>query len=168
MLETGKSFVIGDNAIKYDFKLSLAEVHYKMGEFDECEKTYEEILREQPLHATALNNYAYYLARRGYRLRDAEKYIAKAIELEGENASFTDTYGYIMFADSKYEKAIKYYTKALNEEPKSAEILEHKGDALFKSGNEIEALKFWQLAKTNGGNSNTLLKKIENKKYYEE
>ncbi len=168
MLETGRSYVIGQNSIKYDFKLSLAELFYKMGEFTECEKVYDEILAEQPTHATALNNYAYFLARRGYRLKDAEKFVAKAMSIEGENASFIDTYGYVLMADKKYDKAVENFTKALEFDANSAEILEHKGDALYQLGQKDDALEYWKKAKENGGSSQILIKKIENKKYYAE
>jgi Tfp pilus assembly protein PilF len=168
MLETGKSFAIGDGGVKIDFKLSLAELFYKMGEYTESDKVFEEILTVEPNNALALNNYAYFLSKRKSRLTDAENMVQKAIELEGGNASFYDTYGWVLFNKAEYEKAIEKFDLALEMDGENAEILEHKGDAFYKKGDSTKALELWKLAETKGGNSKILLKKINDKKYYEE
>lgn len=168
MLETGKSFAIGQGGIKTDFKLSLAELFYKMGEYTESDKVFEEVLALEPNNATALNNYAYFLSKRKARLTDAETMVKKAVELEGGNASFLDTYGWVLFNKGEFDKAIENFNLALNIEPESGDIIEHKADAYFKKGDTVKALELWKLAQSKGTESKLLLKKINDKKYYEE
>jgi tetratricopeptide (TPR) repeat protein len=168
MLETGKSYAVGQTATKVEFELAIADVYYNMGEYNTAERKYEELIESQSQNPLVLNNYAYFLAQRNYRLKDAEIYVKKALEFEPDNASYLDTYGYIHFKNEKYQNAIEKYNEALELANNNGEILEHKGDAVFKLGNKTEAVKLWQMAKENGNNSETLMLKIKNEKYYEE
>jgi Tfp pilus assembly protein PilF len=91
----------------------------------------------------------------------------KAVTLEPENASFQDTYGWVLFMLGKYKDAAIWIEKAINnkEEP-SAEVLEHYGDVLYKLNDHDQALEYWNKARQKGSESETLLKKITDKKYY--
>ncbi|MBI1184638.1 tetratricopeptide repeat protein [bacterium] len=167
MLETGKSYVLANNALRVQFQLTLAELFGRMGEYGESDKEFEKIINEFPSSATALNNYAYSLARRGQRLDEARKMSEKSMQLEGENASYLDTYGYILFVQKNYKDAVTYLQKALQKAPGSPEIAEHLGDALYMNGQADDALKYWKMAQEYGNESDLLQRKISDKKYYE-
>ena len=112
-------------------------------------------------NALVLNNYAYYLAVRGEQMEKAEEMSKKSLEKEPENASYLDTYGYILFKNGKYEEAEKYIKKSLDKEPESGEINEHYGDVQYKLGNKEAAMDYWKKAKKYGSEGEDLKKKIE-------
>lgn len=167
MLETGKAYVLGRASLKQDFELSLADLYFRMGSVDKASSIFDDLLKDNPDEATVLNNYAYFLARSGTRLNDAEKMGKKAVALEGDNASYLDTYGWVLFAKKDYKNAIQYLEKALILDPESAEILEHCGDAHMQAGNVDRALEYWKKAKKNGSDSKLLDRKITDKKFHE-
>jgi Tfp pilus assembly protein PilF len=114
-----------------------------------------------------LNNYAYYLSLKGADLDKAEKMAKKAVTLEPGNASFEDTYGWVLFMQGKYSEAGEWISKALNsKEETSAEVMEHYGDVQYKLGDVQKALDYWIRAKQKGPGSGQLDKKINDKKYY--
>jgi Tfp pilus assembly protein PilF len=58
----------------------------------------------------------------------------RTIELEAENASYYDTYGWILFMQKKYTEAKVQIEKSIELSPKNAEVLDHYGDVLFFLG----------------------------------
>jgi tetratricopeptide (TPR) repeat protein len=85
--------------------------------------------------------------------------------LQPRQASYQDTYAWILYQQSKYEKALEWVLKALeNGGDKSGVIVEHYGDILFKLGEEAKALEQWELALQLGDHSDELTKKVETKK----
>jgi Tfp pilus assembly protein PilF len=78
-----------------------------------------------------------------------------------------DTYGWILFQQSKYIEAEKWIAKALAISSESGEVLEHMGDVQFKLNKPDEALKYWKKAKDAGKESPILERKIAEKTWYE-
>ena len=92
----------------------------------------------------------------------------KAVELEPQNASFQDTYGWVLYKLGKYREAGDWILKAVqNKEAPSAEVLEHYGDTLYKMGDETQAVEYWNKAKEKGPGSDLLNKKIADKKLHQ-
>ena len=88
--------------------------------------------------------------------------------LEPNQASYQDTYGWIMYKMGKYSDAKIWIEKAIANTPgKSGTLLEHYGDVLFKLGDTIKALDYWQQAKDAGDGSEFLDKKIQEKKLFD-
>ena len=122
-----------------------------------------------PSNITALNNYAYYLSLERRDLDKAEEMSYKTVKAEPNNATFLDTYAWILFEKGKYEEARIYIDNAIkSEEEKSSEVLEHCGDIYFMTGDAESALKYWQQSLELGNDSEILKKKIEQKKYIAE
>ena len=114
----------------------------------------------------ALNNYAYYLSLERRDLDRAEEMSYKTVKAEPNNATYLDTYAWILFEKANYEQAKLYIDQALlNDDSLSAEVLEHCGDIYFHTGDVDKAVEFWQKAKENGSTSTTLDRKIRQKKY---
>lgn len=89
---------------------------------------YQAVLKYAPDNALILNNYAYYLATHKGDLNQAEKMSFKAIQLQLENPSFLDTYGWILHLQGKDNLAKFYLQKALNivgNHPGQIEIRKH-------------------------------------------
>ena len=70
-------------------------------------------MRRVCFYINKLNNYAYNLSLDRKNLKKAEKMSRKSLEAEPDNASFLDTYGYILYLRKDYENAKVYLKKAI-------------------------------------------------------
>jgi tetratricopeptide (TPR) repeat protein len=92
----------------------------------------------------------------------------KSNEIERDNASYNDTYAWILYGLGKYEEAKLWLEKAIsNGAANNAVILEHLGDVQYKLNNADIALDYWIKAKKAGTGSDHLEKKINEKKLIE-
>ena len=115
-----------------------------------------------------LNNYAYYLSVEGRDLERALKMSARTLDEEPLNATFLDTYAWILFKMKRYNEALGYMEKALRYlETDNPEIYEHYGDVLFMCGEKEKALENWHKAVQMNSSSATLDQKIKQGKYLE-
>jgi tetratricopeptide (TPR) repeat protein len=111
----------------------------------ECDMLYEKALSYYPDNTLLLNNYAYHLAERGERLKEAEQMSRKTIDKEPENASYLDTYGWILFKMKDYKNALRYIEKAVKLS-RNETLLDHLGDVYEALGEIVKALKAWKEA----------------------
>ncbi len=81
---------------------------------------------------------------------------------------FIDTYGYVLFQNGEYKEAKKQFEDAMVINPTDVVVMEHLGDVYYKLEEENKAIEWWEMAKEKGAKNSILLKKIEDKKYYEE
>lgn len=167
-LKTGENLVVDNSEIQSQFCMYQGDIHHARGKDDEAFQAYEKSLALKYNNPYVLNNYAYYLSLKGKDLEKAERMSKKAVELEPDNASFQDTYGWVLFMMGRYKEASVWIQKAVNnpEENPSGEVLEHYGDVLFKLDETEQALEYWKRALEKGGGSEYLQKKITDKKYY--
>ena len=91
----------------------------------------------------------------------------KCIELDPDQATYQDTYGWVLYKLKRYKDAEKWLKKAVDGEGESAVILEHYGDVLFKVNRKAEAIKYWNRSKNLNGGSELLNKKIREGVLYE-
>lgn len=152
-----------------DFHAMMGDMYYRKKQTEEAYAAYDSALVYNPSNITALNNYAYYLSLERRDLDKAEEMSYKTVKAEPNNATFLDTYAWILFEKGKYEEARIYIDNAIkSEEEKSSEVLEHCGDIYFMTGDAESALKYWQQSLELGNDSEILKKKIEQKKYIAE
>ena len=104
---------------------------------------------------------------RGENLEKAASMAKKANQMEPGNASYQDTYGWVLYQQGNYEDAKVWLEKAVATSGNSGVVLEHYGDVLFKLGEVDKAVEQWQKAKKAGGASKNLDKKIQNRKVME-
>ena len=89
-------------------------------------------------------------------------------ELNPRNASFLDTYAWILFKQKKYKEAKLWMDKAIEaSETKSATLYEHYGDIIFHLGDKDLAVTNWKEALKLDENNLILQRKINEKKYFE-
>ncbi len=94
-----------------------------------------------------LNNYAYYLSLRDENLETALKYSFTTIREEPDNASFLDTYAWILYKLGQYEEAEKYIELAyINGGDKSFEITKHYAAILIMLKKYEDAERYLNLA----------------------
>ena len=162
----GKSIVYGNDKMKSSFAAQLADAYHANNQYEEAFKTYEEAIKANPSNYFAINNYAYYLSLRKQDLERAKELSARMVKANPDNATFLDTYGWVLFQKEEYKEAVKYLEEAVKNQS-SATIVEHYADALYKTGQKEKALEQWKKAKSLGGASDLIDKKISEKKYYD-
>ena len=158
------SILAGDNNEALMQIVSMrAEVFYRMGNFDETFKTFEEALKINPDDMTILNNYAYYLAEHDLELKRAEVMSRKVIEEERDNATFLDTYAWVLYKRGKVKEAARIMEQVISKgENLSAEHYEHYGFMLQKLKKCAAAIENWRMAIKLDNSKQQLNKEIEN------
>lgn len=98
-------------------------------------KCYEQALSIDPENIMTLNNYAYYLSLAGRKLDKAAQMSYKTIQKEPDNATYLDTYGWILYMQKKPAEAKPYFKRAIiYGGKKSPVILEHYSKVLEALG----------------------------------
>ncbi len=139
----------------------LGDSYHYLNDHTRSDQSYDKALEIDPSNPTALNNYAYFLSVRNVRLDDAARMVAQAVNAEPNNASFQDTYGWVLFRQGKYQDALSWLEKAYKQGA-SAEVSEHLGDVYYMLGNTERAKQLWLEAQQKGESNAKLLDKIKN------
>ncbi len=147
---------------------TLGDSYNALKRYKESDEAYEKALEINPANSYTLNNYAYYLSLRGVELEKAAQMSQRAITLDPNNASSEDTYAWILFKQKKYDEARIWIEKAIHDDQSSSAIqFEHYGDILYYLGEKKQAVEQWKKARSLGGKSGQLEKKINGQKYIE-
>lgn len=146
----------------------MGDAYHSLKKHKESDEAYDKALSVKPDDPYVLNNYAYYLSLRNERLEKSLEMSARSNELLKNNSSFLDTYAWILFQLKRYPEAQVWIEKAMNAGgSKSSTIVEHYGDILYFQEKKEEAVLKWESAAKLAEPSETLRKKIQDKKYYE-
>ena len=117
------------------------------GREDEASDCYESALEYNPNNVLALNNYAYLLAEAGVNLERAEQMSWRAIGAEPDNATYLDTYAWVLYKLQRYDEALEYIERALAIETVPSDVLyEHAGDICYGLRDTVQALDYWRKA----------------------
>lgn len=162
-----------DPSIVSDFYAVMGDILHQKGMEKEAFEAYDSCLVWKEDNIGCLNNYAYYLSEKGIRLDDAEKMSYRTIKAEPKNATYLDTYAWILFMQKRYDEAKTYIDQTLeNDSTPSAVLFEHAGDIYYHVGEKEKALEYWQEAleqsDESDGRQQILTRKIKLKKYLEE
>lgn len=166
--KSGLTYTQGNKDLTAQFYANMGDTYHAMGNYPESDKAYESSLSLDYDNALVLNNYSYYLSLRGKDLLKAERMARRANQLEPNNTSYEDTYGWVLYRLGRYQDARMWLEKALsNNVSKSATLVEHYGDILFKLGDRESALSYWKKAKEYGSKSELLERKINDQALHE-
>ena len=144
------------------------QFYYSNGMTDQAFICYDSALVYNPDETVSLNNYAYFLSLQGRNLEQALAMSARTLEKEPLNATYLDTYAWILFKLQRYEEALSYLEKALRYmDEDNADIYEHYGDVLYMCGEKEKALENWHRAVQLNSESTTIERKIKEEKYLE-
>jgi tetratricopeptide (TPR) repeat protein len=177
--QTGVSVIDNDSnpEIVSDFYEVMGEILHKKGRAKEAFVAYDSCLQWKPDNLPCLNNYAYYLSLRDEQLERAEQMSHKTIKAEPKNATYLDTYAWILFMQDRYSEAKIYIDQALQnmdtvtvdgDTVSNAAIYEHAGDIYWHCDNPTAAVAYWQDALKGDGDNKVLIRKIKLKKYIKE
>ena len=167
--------VIADDSDPYivsDFYAVMGDILHQKGLAEEAFAAYDSCLQWKDDNIGCLNNYAYYLSERGERLDTAESMSFKTVKAEPKNATYLDTYAWILFMQKRYSEAKIYIDQALqnmgDDAPGNEVIIEHAGDIYALNKDMERALSLWRDAQQKKPEDQLLQKKIKQKKYIKE
>ena len=167
-LEMGLEFVLDNKDLLLQFYSSLGDNYHSLKKHDKSDSLYNLALTIDPENVQVLNNYSYYLCLRKHKLDIALEMSRRSNELSPNNASFQDTYAWILYQLGNYNEAKEWLKLAYeNGGENSPVITEHLGDVYYQLGDKEKAFNFWSKAKYLGKGSIFLDKKITQKMLYE-
>ena len=136
-----------DPNIVSDFYAVMGDILHQKGNDKEAFAAYDSCLVWKDDNYGCLNNYAYYLSEKGIQLDKAEQMSYRVIKAEPKNATYLDTYAWILFKQGRYTEAKIYIDQTLQcDSDTSAVLLEHAGDIYYFAGEKERAVDFWQQA----------------------
>lgn len=152
-----------------DFYGSMGDILFKKKRPEEAFEAYDNSLKWKEDNIVVLNNYAYYLSELRRDLKRAEQMSFKTVQAEPTNATYLDTYAWILFLQKRYDEARAYIDRALENDNDStngpsAVVIGHAGDIYCMCGDTDRAVELWQRALKAGGDKAVLTRKIKTKK----
>ena len=166
-----------DPDIVSDFYAVMGDIMHQKGREQEAFAAYDSCLQWKDDNIGCLNNYAYYLSEKGLNLDKAEQMSYRTIKAEPKNATYLDTYAWILFMQKRYNEARIYIDQTLQcDSDSSSVLLEHAGDIYYQVGEKEKAVNLWQQAlgrsseksEIKGDRKQILIRKIKLKKYLKE
>lgn len=156
VLETCRTIIslpYADSAKVLNSYTTMGDVYHLVGDNKRSYKAYDHALKINKEHVPVLNNYAYWLSMEGKKLKKAYAMSKVTIEKEPDNATYLDTFGWILFLMNKPLEAKPFFKHAMLYGGKdSAVILDHYAEVLYALKEYDLAFVYWKqaAAKNNG------------------
>lgn len=119
-----------------------------------CFEAYDRSLHYYYDNPMVLNNYAYFISessRDPRRLDRAFAMAARAVELDGNNATLLDTYAWVLFRLGRLQEARRTMQQAISfDRSENPELYLHYGDILAALGEKFMAETYWRKALEKG------------------
>lgn len=167
-LEEARKRMTNDSTLQEEIDSLLGDAYNAQGNYPKSDEAYEAALAINPNDDVVINNYSYYLALRKENLDRAEKLASQLVKDYPDNATYLDTYAWVLYSRDKYKEAKKAIERAIGTGNASATHFEHYGDILFRLGDVDGAVMQWEKAKDLNDSNELLDKKIANRKIYEQ
>lgn len=132
----------------------------RAGQTSDSIKLLRTFVRRRGDDPLALNALGYTMVDRSEKIKEAGKYIDKALALAPVNSAIIDSKGWFFYRSGDNARAIEYLTRAysLDNDP---EIAAHLGEVYWESGDEVEAQKVWFNALARNPDSDALMDTME-------
>lgn len=166
-LEHGKKLSIQNQSQTAIFSSLLGSAYNGSKDYPKSDNAYQQALNINPHDHQTLNNYSYFLSLRRENLESAEKMAKKVVTMAPNNATYLDTYAWVLYMRKKYKDAKIQIEKAIEVGEPSAVNFDHYGDILFRLGEIDQAVTQWKKAKSLDKSINNIDKKIEKRKIHE-
>ena len=101
----------------------LGDLYHSLGQDDKAFQAYDSCLVYKRNDAMVLNNYAYYLSLKKKDLQRAEEMSRLSNELDPDNATYLDTYAWVLYQLKRYDEAKQYMDKVV-------ELMERDGEEM--------------------------------------
>lgn len=143
-------------------RMLVAEAYYRLDDYERSDSLFESLISEEPNNYMLLNNYSYYLAERGEKLEKAKAWSSEVVKNNAENATFLDTYAWVLYKLESFEEAEKYILSALDKGGENdPEVNEHAGDIQTALESYQVAVSYYLKAIILGGDKEKLEVKID-------
>ena len=119
--------------------LGIAAVQTRLKDYQAAKAAYEKVLAISPDSVTALNNLAELYTDNLSQLDKALELAQKARQLAPKNIAVTDTFGWVLYQQGEYAKALSlFYENSLQPNP-APEMYYHLGLAYYATGKDSQA-----------------------------
>jgi len=144
-----------DHELQYLFEKAhlLTVAHRKTSDKQYLERAvavYESLAARMPTNTSVLNNLAYMLAQDDRKIAQAEQYAKLVLAADSDNATYLDTYAYVLYKNGRYNEAAQAITAAVQQHElqgtASAEAYEHLGLIKEAQGEKQSALAAYRRA----------------------
>lgn len=153
--------VLATNPGYTEARLQYAYTLESLKKYKDMERELQAVLEDEPENAPALNLYAYSLAVRGERLELAQEYIARALALNPEDASYIDTQAWIYFKQGKVDEAADLLASVSDDlVARDADVAYHKGAVAFAQGKWEDARRYLETARLKNKEAAELYKEL--------
>jgi tetratricopeptide (TPR) repeat protein len=105
-----------------------------MKDYPKARDAYEKLLSTQPNFVSALNNLAYLYTERLNDVDKAYDLARKAHELQGQDASIGDTFGWVLYKRGDYQQALPILQESAGKAADNPEIQFHLGMTAYMMG----------------------------------
>jgi tetratricopeptide (TPR) repeat protein len=167
VLERGLFFV-SDDKMRVDFLIHIAQSNYELGKKEKAYGQFDQILEADPRNVLVLNNYAYFLALDSTNLPKAKEMAALACNIQPANATYLDTYAWVLFRQGNFAEALPYIELSMASGGiRDATVIEHYGDILYHLNRRSEALRYWKEAELKDPGNPRLRQKVKTGEYHE-
>jgi tetratricopeptide (TPR) repeat protein len=112
----------------------LALVYDRMNDYPKARDAYEKLLSTQPNFVAALNNLAYLYAEHLNNLDRAYELASKARELQGNESSIGDTFGWVLYKRGDYQQALPILQESAQKGADNPVIQFHLGMTAYMMG----------------------------------
>jgi Flp pilus assembly protein TadD len=144
------------NELIYEYAMAAERVQ----QYSVLETQLRLLIKIKPNFAQAYNALGYSFADRNVKLEEANKLIAKALELSPGDHYIMDSMGWVQYRLGNLDKAYEYLNKAYNLQNDS-EIAAHLGEVLWKQGKQDEANRIWDEGLKASPQNEVILKTIK-------
>jgi len=127
--------------------IAFAGYEDRAGRSDHALALLDELLRERPNHAGALNLAGYLRADLGKDLPRAERDLARARKLAPGDPGILDSWGWLLFRKGDLARAAKVLARAVDLAPRQPELLFHLGEVLAATGDRAGARRVLEQAR---------------------
>jgi predicted Zn-dependent protease len=168
VLDSAEANATNNNQVLSQVYTYRAEAFYKQKKYEDAYDWFDKVVKIDPQNYTAMNNYAYYLSLRSIKLDVAEKLSSLVVQNNPNNATYLDTYAWVLFKKKDYKLAKFYMESALtNSAEESPVLIEHYGDILFFLNDKEKAVQQWKKSLKMGNRSKVLPEKIKTVTFFE-
>lgn len=151
-----------DKDIVSDFYALMGDINHEMGNREEAYAAYDSCLQWKPDNLGCLNNYAYFISIEGGDMKKAEKMSLTTVNKEPNNATYLDTYAWILYCEERYTEAKVFIDRTIenmDSTENNSTLYDHAGDIYAACGEISKAVEYWKQAIEAGSSDEAVIRK---------